>query len=120
MSQAHTGIEIPKLPRSIALRTAALLLSLLAASAAWGQKIDVQFDASVDFSKYKTFAVRNGSLNSRNPALNGELVQKQIEADIRNDLTARGLTERLCCSSPTISTNFGSARGCSSSGAARS
>ena len=88
---------MPKSPRSRAAQTAvqsaALLLSLLATSAARGQKIDVQFDASVDFGKYKTFAVRNGSLNSRNPALNGELVQKQIEADIRNDLTARGLTE---------------------------
>jgi hypothetical protein len=88
---------MPKSPRSrvvqAAAQSAALLLSLLAASAAWGQKIDVQFDSSVDFSKYKTFAVRNGSLNSRNPALNSELVQKQIESDIRKNLTERGLTE---------------------------
>jgi hypothetical protein len=68
-------------------------VSLLAGSAAWAQKIDVQFDSSADFSKYKTFAIRNGTLNSRNPALNSELTKKQIEADIRRDLTARGLTE---------------------------
>ena len=92
---------MPKSLRSIsvqsavqtAVQSAALLLSLLAATAACAQKIDVQFDSSTDFSKYKTFAVRNGSLNSRNPALNSELVQKQIEADIRNDLRARGLAE---------------------------
>jgi hypothetical protein len=50
-------------------------------------------DASAAFSQYKTFALRNGTLNSRSLALNSELVQKQIEADIRRDLSARGLTE---------------------------
>jgi len=69
------------------------LAILLAGPAAFAQKIDVQFDASADFGKYKTFAIRNGTLNSRNPALNSELIKKQIEADIRRDLTARGLTE---------------------------
>jgi hypothetical protein len=94
VSKTDTRIESKwSRSRSAAAQTAVLLLSLLAGAAAWGQKIDVQFDSSVDFSKYKTFTVRNGSLNSRNPALNGELVQKQIEADIRKDLTARGLTE---------------------------
>jgi hypothetical protein len=70
-----------------------LLAILLAGSGAWAQKIEVQFDASVDFSKYKTFAIRNGTLNSRSPSLNSELIQKQIETDIRRDLTSRGLTE---------------------------
>ena len=45
----------------------------------------------IDFSKYKTFAIREGQLNSGNPALNSPLVKKQIEADIQNDLTAKGL-----------------------------
>ena len=74
--------------------TAVILLAiLLTGSGAWAQKIEVQFDASVDFSKYKTFAIRNGTLNSRSPSLNSELMQKQIETDIRRDLTSRGLTE---------------------------
>ena len=94
-----------------AAQTAVLLLSLLAASAAWAQKIDVQFDSSVDFSKYKTFAVRKGTLNSQNPALNSELVQKQIEADIRKDLTARGLTEATSGASDlNVFYHFGSQR----------
>ena len=83
----------PKWSRSRTGQTVALIVSLLAGSAAWAQKIDVQFDSSADFSKYKTFAIRNGTLNSRNPALNSELTKKQIEADIRRDLTARELTE---------------------------
>jgi hypothetical protein len=33
------------------------------------------------------------SLNSKNPSLNNELVQKKIETDIRGRLTERGLTE---------------------------
>ena len=57
------------------------------------QKITVEFDQAVDFTKYKTFAIRNGQLNSKNPALNSELTKKQIEADIVRDLTARGLTQ---------------------------
>jgi len=70
-----------------------LVVNLLAGFGALAQKVTVQFDSSADFSKYKTFAIRNGTLNSRSPALNSELVTKQIEADIRRDLTARGLTE---------------------------
>jgi len=93
MSQAHSRIELLKWLRSKSGHVVVLLASLLVGSPAWAQKIDVQFDASADFSKYKTFAIRNGTLNSRSPALNSELIKKQIEADIRRDLTARGLTE---------------------------
>jgi hypothetical protein len=97
VAQAHNRIQMPKWLRSkfsqALMLLAIVLVIVLAGSAAWAQKIDVQFDSSADFSKYKTFAIRDGKLNSKNPALNGELVQKQIEADIRNDLTTRGLTE---------------------------
>jgi hypothetical protein len=76
-----------------ALRGLALLvLGLLAAQGARAQKITMEFDQSIDFSKYKTFAIREGQLNSGNPALNSPLVKKQIEVDIQNDLTAKGLT----------------------------
>jgi hypothetical protein len=67
-------------------------LALLCAGACLAQKITVEFDQTIDFSKYKTFAIRNGQLNSKNPALNSELTQKQIDADIVRGLTARGLT----------------------------
>src|SRR5579862_4405903 len=72
---------------------AVLALSLLASHVAFAQKITVEFDEAADFGKYKTFAIRDGQLNSRNPALNSELVKKRIDADIERGLTARGLTK---------------------------
>ena len=68
-----------------------LLLGLLAAHGAFAQKITVEFDRDADFSKYKTFAIRNGQLSSMSPALNNELVKKRIDADIERALTAKGL-----------------------------
>lgn len=84
---------------------------MLFAHGARAQKITMEFDQSIDFSKYKTFAIRDGQLNSRNPALNSPLVKKQIEADIQNDLTAKGLT--LVTSGPAdlnVRYTFGAAR----------
>ena len=71
--------------------TRAILLTLLAALAAFAQKITVEFDQAADFSQYRTFTIRGGQLNSRSPALNSELVKKRIEADIARNLAARGL-----------------------------
>lgn len=78
---------------------------------AFAQKITVEFDQAADFSRYKTFAIRDGQLNSKNPALNSELVKKQIEADIARDLTAKGL--QMVPSGPAdlnVRYRFGSAR----------
>lgn len=66
---------------------------LLAAQTVLAQKVTVEFDQNSDFGKYRTFTIRNGELNSRNPALNSDLVKKQIESDIARNLTARGLVE---------------------------
>ncbi len=68
-----------------------LILTMFAAASAWSQNVTVEFDQAANFSGYKTFSIRDGRLNSKNPALNSELVKKQIEADIVRDLTARGL-----------------------------
>jgi hypothetical protein len=84
---------------------------LFVAQTARAQKVTMEFDQSIDFSKYKTFAIRDGQLNSRNPALSSPLVKKQIEADIQNDLTAKGLT--MVSSGPAdlnIRYTFGAAR----------
>lgn len=70
-----------------------LILGLLIAFSAFAQKITVEFDQAADFARYKTFAIRGGQLNSPNPALNSELVKKQIENDIESHLTAKGLTK---------------------------
>ncbi len=67
-------------------------IALLLPLAALAQKVTVEFDQAADFTKYKTFAIRMGRLNSRNPSLNSELVKKKINADITSNLTAKGLT----------------------------
>jgi Domain of unknown function (DUF4136) len=87
-----------------------LILTLLTAVIALAQKITVEFDQAADFTKYKTFSIRDGQLNSRNPALNSELVKKQIEADIVRDLTARGLEITTGKSDLNVRYRFGSAR----------
>ncbi len=52
----------------VTARTIALItLGLLAAHGAIAQKVTVEFDRAADFSKYKTFAIRERQLNSRNP-----------------------------------------------------
>jgi hypothetical protein len=88
----------------------AFLLIFFAASGAFGQKVNIEFDQSVDFSKYRTFAIRDGQLNSKNPALNSELVKKQIDADIVRFLTAKGLEMVSGRSDLNIRYRFGSAR----------
>ncbi len=66
---------------------------LLMSSLGLAQQVTVESDSTVDFHQYHTFLIRGGALNSKNPALNSELVKKQIEADIERDLTARGLVK---------------------------
>jgi hypothetical protein len=87
-----------------------ILLTWLAAAGVWAQKITVEFDQAADFGKYKTFAIRDGQLNSRNPALNSELVKKQIERDIERYLTARGLEMTSGRADLNVRYRFGSAR----------
>jgi hypothetical protein len=69
-----------------------LLVALLLTSGAFAQKIQFESDPAVDFSRFRTFAIREERLNSANPALNGELVKKRIDFDIQKALEAKGLT----------------------------
>ena len=68
-----------------------LVLGLLMVVGAFAQKVEVESDQTVDFSKFKTFAIVAGRLNSRNPALNNELTRKRLNADIQKFLGAKGL-----------------------------
>ena len=87
-----------------------LVLSLLAALGAFAQNVTVEFDPAADFSHFRTFAIRDGQLNSRNPALNSELIKKRIEAAIQHDLAAKGLTLVSGPSDLNVRYHFGSAR----------
>ena len=66
---------------------------LLAALPALAQKVTNEFDQAADFTKYKTFFMNPGALNSKNAALNNDIVRKKIQDDIRAQLTAKGLVE---------------------------
>src|ERR1700722_18838318 len=85
---ARVGAALESVLDSPDMKVIATLL--LFAAGAFAQKIDMQFDQAVDFSQFKTFAIRIARLNSKNPALNGELVRKRINADIEKYLGAKG------------------------------
>ncbi|HEV8413229.1 MAG TPA: DUF4136 domain-containing protein [Bryobacteraceae bacterium] len=70
-----------------------LLLSALVAGRALAQKIDVEFDESAVFERYKTFHIVEGQLNAKAAALNSDLTRRKIENEIRKRLTEKGLTE---------------------------
>ena len=111
MIEVFTQVRIREyVPRAVSLGIKLLLLTLLAAHGAFAQKVTVEFDQAAAFSDYKTFAIRDGQLNSRNPALNSPLVKKQIEADIEKYLTAKGLTKMTGPADINVRYTFGSAR----------
>jgi hypothetical protein len=68
-----------------------IALGVLIALSALAQKIEIESDQTVDFSRFRTFAIRDGRLNSRNPSLNSDLVRKRLNADIQRYLEAKGL-----------------------------
>jgi hypothetical protein len=69
-----------------------LALCFLFSLCAFAQKIDVEADTSIDFTRYHSFAIRDGRLNSANPSLNNDIVKKRIETDIQKYFQAKGLT----------------------------
>ena len=72
-------------------RMRVIAIGLLLTLGALAQKIEIESDQNADFSKFKSFAIRDGRLKSRNPSLNSELVRKRIDADIQKALESKGL-----------------------------
>src|SRR5262245_40076893 len=85
-------------------------LSLVFVAGAAAQKITTEFDHDVDFSKFKTFAIRDGQLRSPNPALNSELTKKRIDSELERALTARGLKKADAAADLNVFYTFGSIR----------
>ena len=106
----HTFEKVVQRRREYRIRRliVAVGLSVLCARAAVAQRITTEFDETVDFSKFKTFAVRNGQLRSPNPALNSELTKKRVEAAIERALTAKGLTKATDSSDLNVFYTLGS------------
>lgn len=69
-----------------------IALALLAAACLFAQKIEVESDQTVDFTRFRTFAIRGARLSSRNPSLNSELIRKRLDGDIQRFFEAKGLT----------------------------
>ena len=70
-----------------------LLLLVLAVGPALAQKIDIEFDDSAVFERYKTFHIIEGQINAKAAALNSDLTRRKIENEIRKRLTEKGLIE---------------------------
>jgi hypothetical protein len=87
-----------------------MLLPLLLAGQMLAQKIDIEFDESADFSHYKTFAIQEGQLNAKAPALNSELTRKKIDNEIRKRLIEKGLMEVSARPDLNVRFTLGSAR----------
>jgi hypothetical protein len=68
-----------------------MLALVFLSTSLFAQKVEIEFDQAVDFSQFKTFAIRGERLNSKSPSLNSELVKKRISADIVKFLEAKGL-----------------------------
>jgi hypothetical protein len=82
------------LESTVDLRFLASLLGLfLAVAPAVADDHIVQFDTRFDFSKVRTFAIRDGRLRSAREELNNALVAQNLKEAIRAQLIARGLKE---------------------------
>ena len=76
------------------MRVAILSVALMLCSALFlADDHNVDFDKATDFSKFKSFTIREGKINSGRPQLNNSLVIRKIGDAIRTALTSRGLTE---------------------------
>jgi uncharacterized protein DUF4136 len=66
-------------------------ICVVLSGSAFAQKLNIDFDEQVDFSQFKTFTIRQGTMASPRPALSDELTQKHLERALERELTARGL-----------------------------
>ena len=84
-----------------------LLFTLTAGLTA--QKVTIEFDESMEFGSLKSFTLKKGTIQSKNPSLNNDIVRKNLETAIRKHLTDKGLTESSSQADLTISYSLGSA-----------
>ena len=78
---------------------------------AFGQEVTTEHDESVDFKKFKTFAIRQGEVKVQSPVLNSELTKKRIETEIEKALVAKGLTKATDRADLNVFYNLGAQRG---------
>lgn len=69
------------------------LTCVLCSSIAFADESTINVDATFDFSKVTTFAIRPGRISSQKPELNNRLFVQKIDAAIRAAAVAKGLKE---------------------------
>ena len=74
------------------MRLALLALMLLPLSLR-ADDSTVDFDADVAFSSFRTFAIKDGKIDSTRPEVNNSIVINALKKTIRDELTVRGLKE---------------------------
>ncbi|MEO5926731.1 MAG: DUF4136 domain-containing protein [Bryobacteraceae bacterium] len=92
------------------LLNATILGALLCAAPVFAADVEVEFDESANFANYKTFRIGAGDIHAKGPALNNDLVKKQIENELRLRLTAKKLTETTGQADLTVRYSLGSAQ----------
>ena len=73
------------------MRKLALAILILSVIALRADDHNVDADPNVDFSKFRTFVIRQMNINSKKPELNSPLVRERIADAIRAQLRADGL-----------------------------
>ena len=87
-----------------------LTFALLCAPFVQAQDVEVEFDESANFANYKTFRIGMGDVNAKAPALNNDIVKKNIESELRTRLTAKKLTEVTGQADLTVRYTLGAAQ----------
>jgi hypothetical protein len=70
------------------------------------QTIDVDFDKTQDFAKFKTFRLLDGTIDAKSPALNNPAICEQIASAIREQFLKKGLTEADTGAQPDLNIRF--------------
>ena len=89
---------------------AAVLIVLLVAPALLADRRKIIIDDKVDFSRIKTFLIRDGRATTIRPELDNRLFLANISDAIRRQLSAKGLTESPDRPDVTVSFTIGQDR----------
>jgi hypothetical protein len=92
-------------------RIAVLLVAVSVAAPALAQEVTTEHDETVDFSKFKTFSIREGEVKTKTPVLSSDLTRKRIETEIEKALTAKGLRKASGPADLNVFYGLGATRG---------
>ena len=86
-----------------------LLLTLFLGGLCMADDLNVDSDPAANFASFKTFRLQPGRIVSQKPELNNPLVEKRIEAAIREQLSRKGMTETTSAADVGVTYRLGAA-----------